>query len=851
MSLSSAINKIINKKYFIENYEKLLIYSVQTQFQVLNVSGKKDDIDWGYLISCASLMAQTDEGKFLDMAYRICQTSLCMRDLPSEYHDATAAILNILSNFPAIKLAIERQYVQSSYISNVPIHYALDIKRKQFENTISDGDDFTHLNDFQKEVYDAFGGARVLSISAPTSAGKSFILMHLIKEYIESNKMAKIAYIIPTRALIQQVEFDVRTTIKKNGLKAEVTSIPLKPSTWENSACVTVFTQERLQWLMNEDDIIYDLIIVDEAQKVGDGSRGVLLQQVLQQTAENSSTRFIFASPMSENPGSLLKVVNYTEDISESNKQIISEIPTVNQNLIWVSKSTSSTTKWKLELLSNGKKMELGEISTQRMPNVGHRLPVLSFALSSDKGNLIYCNGAAEAEKVSVQIATMIKSNNQAYEPSERIKELIKLIKKTIHKDYVLTETLKSGVAFHYGNMPLGIRNEIEELFKLGDISFLICTSTLVEGVNLPAKTIFMRGPKKGNSTPMNEMDFWNLAGRAGRQGKEFQGNIVCLDVTDDIWKNGVPSERRKYHIKSSVDDIIDNSFEDLYGYIINTNETTSSDPRIDYAYTYFLSNYFKYGSILKSPLNRVYGSDVCIKLDEAFNSMLQNVELPADILSRNQGVNPLAQQKLLDYFKKENKDVDKLIPPYPEDDDAQEKYMHIIGRISQHITKESYKLNHSRSILVTNWMRGYGLARIISDNIKWNETHNTGKKLAAIIRETMKDVEEYARFRFLKYTTCYIDVLRYYLITNGKEDAIKDIPPLSLWLEFGASQITQISLMSMGFTRMTALELSELMVDTELDKESCIKWFENNNVHAMDISKTILLEIDKVLELQ
>ena len=114
-----------------------------------------------------------------------------------------------------------------------------------------------------------------------------------------------------------------------------------------------------------------------------------------------------------------------------------------------------------------------------------------------------------------------------------------------------------------------------------------------------------------------------------------------------------------------------------------------------------------------------------------------------------------------------------------------------------------------------------------------------------------MKDVEEYARFRFLKYTTCYIDVLRYYLITNGKEEAIKDIPPLSLWLEFGASQITQISLMSMGFTRMTALELSELMVDTELDKESCLKWFENNNVHAMDISKTILLEIDKVLELQ
>ena len=112
MSLSSAINRIVNKKHFIENYEKVLVYSVQTQFQALDVGENNDDIDWGYLISCASLMAQTNEGEFLDMAYRICQTSLCKRDLPPEYHNSSAAILNILSNFPAIKLAIKRQYIQ-------------------------------------------------------------------------------------------------------------------------------------------------------------------------------------------------------------------------------------------------------------------------------------------------------------------------------------------------------------------------------------------------------------------------------------------------------------------------------------------------------------------------------------------------------------------------------------------------------------------------------------------------------------------------------------------------------------------------------------------------------------------
>ena len=159
--------------------------------------------------------------------------------------------------------------------------------------------------------------------------------------------------------------------------------------------------------------------------------------------------------------------------------------------------------------------------------------------------------------------------------------------------------------------------------------------------------------------------------------------------------------------------------------------------------------------------------------------------------------------------------------------------------------------MNYSRSILVTNWMRGYGLARIISDNIKWNEKQNTKKSLAAIIRDTMREIEEYARFKFLKYTTCYLDVLRFHLNTLQRSDLLESIPQLSLWLESGTSQTTQISLMSMGLTRMTALEIAELMIDTNMSKEQCIKWFEENDVHSMDISPTMLSEIDKVLELQ
>ena len=117
---------------------------------------------------------------------------------------------------------------------------------------------------------------------------------------------------------------------------------------------------------------------------------------------------------------------------------------------------------------------------------------------------------------------------------------------------------MKRGVAFHFGNMPSLIRLEIERLFRSGKIRFLVCTSTLIEGVNLSCRTIVLRGPRKGIDHPMGPHDFWNLAGRAGRWGDEFQGNIICIDPEDvQAWPTGVPG-RARYPIKRESDAVIE-----------------------------------------------------------------------------------------------------------------------------------------------------------------------------------------------------------------------------------------------------------------------------------------------------
>lgn len=830
------------------------MHSVRKQFTTLEYDDVSENIAWNYLITCASLLAKGQGGVALDMAYRICQTCMSNSDLDENIKNACAGIFDILTNAPAINLSLARGFIKENYLKEMPIEFMLDIKRKRFINTVEDGESFVFLNDFQKQVYSSFEDTRLLSVSAPTSAGKSFVLLHLIKEYIQNNPTVKIAYIVPTRALIQQVEFDIRTIIKKNSLNAEVSSVPIKPDAWDTKACVLIFTQERLQWLIDESpDIVFDFIVADEAQKIGDGSRGIILQQVLQRVSVCEHTKFIFASPMSENPSSLLKIINYTDDLNAQTKQIISEIATVNQNLLWVYKEGTGTSKWNMDIISGTDRLRLGQVITKRITKQSGRLPILAYSISgTNTGNLIYCNYASEAEKIALQLMSLKLNDNPNLRISNRIKELIKHIKKTIHPNYSLVESLKAGVAFHYGNMPLSIRNEIEELFKAGEISFLVCTSTLIEGVNLPAKSIYIRGPQKGRNNPMNEMDFWNLAGRAGRQGKEFQGNIICLDATDnDVWKNGVPTERKKYRIKSTVDLIVETKSTALINYIAETNEITNTDKELEYGYTYFLSAYMQYGLVQNSPMKALYGEDFCKDIDNAFESALKNVEIPLPLLSKNQGINPLAQQKLLEYFRTSGKTFNELVPPYPEDDDAQEKYMHIIGRISKYITGESYKLNIYRSILITNWMRGYGLARIINENIKWHKEHNPSKKLAAIIRETMHDIEEFARFGFLKYTNCYLDILRYHYETLGEFDVIKQIPQISLWLEFGASQTTQISLMSMGFTRSAALELSDLIVLDDFDKEKCLAWLNTNDIYSLDLSAVTIKEVERILALQ
>lgn len=824
----------------------ITIRSVAAQFPMLTLSSAVKDatFDINYALTCASVLAQSERGDCQDAALRIAHFALLT--LPPDAaapRAAAAVVLDTLTNRPALALAIRRQYVEADVLASIPAPLRLDALRREATYSLVDGPDqpLTTINRFQLSLYRAAESKRWVSASAPTSSGKSFILERTVRDALLSGTARRIVYLVPTRALVQEVELDFRHSLGALPVAPVVTSIP-HVVTDTGQAVVLIFTQERLNLLLTEDpDFVPDLIVVDEAQKIGEGARGILLEDVLAESSRrNPDARIIFASPMTSNPEALLASARTDDALT-----VVSQQVAVNQNLLWASQLKREPTEWKLELCLSDDLVELGTFSLPFKPTPeSKRLPMVAAALEPELGALIYVKGAAEAENTAILLADYF--GRQPSESSE-IADLVALVERTIHKDYALVGTLPSGVAFHYGNMPLLVRTEIERLFRLGVLRCLVCTSTLVEGVNLPARSIFVRGPQKGIGKPMSSIDFWNLAGRAGRQGKEFQGNVVCVDPRAPVWKAPPPRERSLYTIQKSSDRILDERGEEFISYILEGTpvSTTQSFQELESAFSFFLHERGRFGSLSQSPRATAASPQLLKQLDTALEETMARLELPDAMRFRNAGVSPLSQQRLLEFFRT-RKDIESVVPADPGSDDAVESYTRVVGLTSTYLSGDPQQLNFSRAILVVHWMRGYPLARLIAEAWRYWSTRN--RRLAQVIRDTMRDVEEYARFRFAKYSSCYIDVLRFHLEEIGRSELAARIPRLNVWLEFGTAIQTQLSLIGLGLSRTSAIELSQLIADDNLDVPGVRLKLEGLNLTGATVSPVIVREVGRVL---
>lgn len=816
--------------------------------------------DWGYLLLAASFLAQSDKGACQAAALRIAQTCLSDEAATDVQRDSAALILDALANHPAIELAVQRDLIRPSFQTRLPGVARLDYFRRAYEQSITVyGNTPLRVNGFQKKLWEEARNQGWISVSAPTSAGKSFILARWICNLMRSFPVATVVYLVPTRALISQVERDLRDLFGEENLdEVSVSALPIVKADDDAEPVrkrVFVFTQERLHILLSaQPDLAVCALIVDEAHKVGDRQRGVLLQDVIERLgAANPELRVLFASPMTSNPELLLADARP----GLTTKSVTSEDVTVTQNLFWLSQRSHKPKLWDVTLYMQDKGIELGHIELSSKPSTdSKRLSFVAHAVGgTSHGNVVYVNGAADAEKIAGQLFDLIGTDVEG-ELGKDLYALIELAQHGVHKKFSLATCLRRGVAFHYGNMPLLIREEIERLFSAGTIKYLVCTSTLIEGVNMACRNVFMRGPTKGRGRPLSIEDFWNLAGRAGRWGKEFQGNIFCLDPDrTDLWgEDGPPRERKRQPIRRTTDDVLAVA-SDLVEFIKERAplEQAKERPEFEHVFSYLAGIHVRYGGLIKAPWAGRYSARDLSSLAQAVEQAVDGLVIEPAIIGRNPGISPFALDDLLKYFRERQGGVEELLPADPSSNDAVKAYAGVFGRLCRracpNLGPEGGRA-FMLALLVTRWMRGFPLSRLIEERIDYLKRKNKPSDAAAEIRNVMSEVEQIARFEAPRGLSCYCDVLRQHLREIQREDLIEQLPQFNVFLELGVSQQTQISLIGIGLSRTSTIAVSEFITSDSLTEPQVLRWLvENEQLWSnFTLPGLVKKEIERVL---
>lgn len=838
-------NEIWGAPAFHSDFAHLEAENIRAEIQLSLASSIATDVKQDLMLRLAQtalIFGACDADHFREAAQRI--STALVRSLGQDADTLFAMIQCRLQNFPMIasklgSLAAPKQ---------APLSLQFEYVNERSHNTIQSADGQDHaLTRFQLASWRTLERGRSTTLTGPTSAGKSYILLLYIIDCLQTSGASCVAYLVPTRALINQVTEDAIKELERRGLTdITTTSLPVDITSSRAHRTLYVLTQERLEALLvNYPEVRFDLIIVDEAQILGDGARGVLLESVLDRLKPAAaSTQFVFSGPMIENPEYFGTIFTFKDFEPCSTTQ-----SPVTQNVIYLNYREQPQPV--VEVQANAQSdvvVTTIELEHRLLTDVD-KLSHLSVVFGRGGSNIVYAGGKADAEKIALKIA-----QECAPLPPETVGELIAFVKRHIHKDYALVTTLSKGIAFHYGHMPSLLRKELEDHFRERVLKTMVCTSTLLYGLNLPARSIFLLKPTTGRGTAISGPDFWNLAGRAGRLGKELEGNVYLIDY--DRWDSKPVTESKNTVVDSALRTSMSDRGESLAKYLADQTVSSEAEPELEITLGKLILD--ERGGLLGQTVERYRNeanSTLLDEIGEKVTAISAEIELPNEILNKNIGVSVFRQRDLLRYFERRLKQLppEEIIPAHPlaEFELALPSYQRAFKRIHTYLLR--YPGRDRRQFffagLALRWMRGDPLPVLISSAIRYHENNKTGKSTASIIRETLENVEDDLRFRYVKFFTCYNSVLTYALERTGNVKYVDNIPNIPLFLEMGGSSGVMINLMALGLSRTTAESISEYITDKEMELEPLRTWLKSHDFSRYDVSPACIREVEMLVK--
>ena len=364
-------------------------------------------------------------------------------------------------------------------------------------------DDSISLHPAQMEILNIIENNNASIISAPTSFGKTFCIF----EYVNKFKPKTVVLVVPTLALIDEYKTKIINKYRENFAEYKIYTTISRDKEYDFS--------KNIMFILTHDKIVQDntyeileeidFLAIDEIYKLErkENDDRVLILNMAYYYLSKIAKKYVLLAPFIEN-------VEKTNILDKNPNFYKSEYSPVVNNVI------------ECEIIND--KFRYSEANR------------LSQELSTKDKTLIYFGTVNSLNKYIEEIIVNEPIINNV---EEEIQNFITWAKEEIHEEWSLIKALERGYLVHNGQIPLGIRIfQLNSYEKDNSYNRLLCTSTLLEGVNTTAKNIIIVEPSRTYNENFSAFDFYNLVGRTGRLFKHFIGNAYYIKSPNDVSYN-------------------------------------------------------------------------------------------------------------------------------------------------------------------------------------------------------------------------------------------------------------------------------------------------------------------------
>jgi hypothetical protein len=341
---------------------------------------------------------------------------------------------------------------------------------------------------------------RYFSFSAPTSAGKSYLLRELLR-----NETSDVIIVVPSRALIAEYLTEL-FTIFANDPRVLILQFIDYINLKRTRKRIFVVTPERALEATRSDRFFdVGMIIFDEAQISEEEVRGIGFDAFVRKSDSLYPTaKKVFAHPFVENPSAQLHKHDFVDQAVAKNYQQGSV------GKLFIQNHKNSKQYLFSPYIDGGHKLTnclLNEIDRAADAiKTGESLLVFTSKASIISGKykrdfsryLDLCDEVTDEDGVAIinEIEDLIGAEG---------------------RDSDLVSQMRRGVVIHHGSIPLAVRTLIERFTRLGLAKICFATSTLAQGVNMPFKVVWIHNLGFQGSPEDKALGLKNLIGRAGR----------------------------------------------------------------------------------------------------------------------------------------------------------------------------------------------------------------------------------------------------------------------------------------------------------------------------------------------